>query len=947
VKPLVATAFLAFLWLAGCVSVGAESRSYDFRETTLSNGLRVVTLEDESCPIVAVQVWYRVGSKDEAEDRQGFAHMFEHMMFRGTDRLGPKDHFEHIRKTGGECNAFTAFDNTTYVNVAPANQLEMLLWLEAERLAFLKIDAAGLETERRVVEEERRLGLNQPYGSVPEKLLAGLFEKHPYRWSPIGQIPHLRAATADELQAFWDRYYVPNNAVLVIVGAVKHEAAQRLAEKAFAWIPRCPDPPRVTVVEPPQDGARSLTIEEPNGPVPIAGVVYRGVPIGHPDGPALEILSNILGQGESSRLNRELVRKEKVAMIALSGAFALEQAGFVGAGALLGPFGDHEKALAAVGAEIEKIKSADVTEAELSKAKNTILKGHVTTQLSIESKANRLGQAATFEGGPESANRDVERYRAVTAADVRRVANAYLVDDRLTTVVVKPTLFGMIKSLLGGAGKKGEPEDEGAAPPTADALAGPRAKPTGPKAAAVRPKDMGDRPPAAPPLESFPKIATETKALPNGLRVVVVPNHEVPFVTMTMGILSGAATENPAKPGTASMACAMLTKGTRSRSAEALAAELDERAISISGGAGFDSATVTASAVSDRFDDALAYLAEVILDPAFPAEEFDTLRGQTRSGLMIQEKQPAYQADRLFEKIVYGDHPYARPAGGTLADLDRLTVADLSAWWVAAARPDSAVLYVAGDVDPGAAFAAAERRFALWRQPAAERPRAAPAMFPKPEATRIHLVDRPGSVQSQIRVGHLGITRRHPDNVTAEVMEQVFGGSFSSRLNSVLRVEKGLTYGIRGGFSPRKDGGAFEISTFSKTPATAEAVRTILSEVDRIRAEAPTEGEIGAARSFITGRFARDRETPQAVVGDLWQLEVERLPAGYHEAFVRGAARTTSEQALAVARSLIDPRTLTIVVVGDAERIKADLEKIAPVVLEGEHRAPEAEKAGG
>ncbi|MEE8170611.1 MAG: pitrilysin family protein, partial [Phycisphaerae bacterium] len=227
----------AAVCLLSAVPAAAADRLYDFREQTLDNGLRVVTLEDFSCPIVAVQVWYRVGSKNEDPQRQGFAHMFEHMMFRGTDRLGPKDHFEHVRRTGGNCNAYTSFDNTTYINELPANQLELVLWLEAERMAFLKIDQESFDTERKVVEEERRMGLNAPYGTVPERLLPEIFTKHPYRWTPIGKIPHLRAATIDELQAFWDTYYVPNNATLVIVGAVKHDEAQQLAEKYFGWIP--------------------------------------------------------------------------------------------------------------------------------------------------------------------------------------------------------------------------------------------------------------------------------------------------------------------------------------------------------------------------------------------------------------------------------------------------------------------------------------------------------------------------------------------------------------------------------------------------------------------------------------------------------------------------------------------------------------------------------------
>ncbi len=215
-----------------------DHKLFDYREITLDNGLHVITLEDFSCPIVNVQVWYHVGSKDEHPERQGFAHMFEHMMFRGTERLGPTDHMDLVRQAGGECNAYTAFDQTVYHETLAAHQLELALWLEADRMAGLKIDQGSFDTERKVVEEERRMGLNRPFGTVMEKVMAEVFHEHPYRWTPIGKIPHLRSAAVQELRDFWNKYYVPNNATLVVAGAVKHAEAQQLAKRHFSWIPR-------------------------------------------------------------------------------------------------------------------------------------------------------------------------------------------------------------------------------------------------------------------------------------------------------------------------------------------------------------------------------------------------------------------------------------------------------------------------------------------------------------------------------------------------------------------------------------------------------------------------------------------------------------------------------------------------------------------------------------
>ena len=230
--------FFLIISLALASACAAGPRQYDFREKTLDNGLRVITLEDPTSPIVAVHLWYHVGSKDEQPERQGFAHMFEHMMFRGTDRLGTEEHFKHIRRNGGSCNAYTSFDQTVYIQTLPANQLELALWLEAERMGFLRIDQTSFDTERKIVEEERRLGLNRPYGTLPEKALREVFKVHPYGWTPIGNIAHLRASAAQELREFWNRYYVPNNATLVIVGDIKHDEAQKLAKRYFGWMPR-------------------------------------------------------------------------------------------------------------------------------------------------------------------------------------------------------------------------------------------------------------------------------------------------------------------------------------------------------------------------------------------------------------------------------------------------------------------------------------------------------------------------------------------------------------------------------------------------------------------------------------------------------------------------------------------------------------------------------------
>ncbi|MBI3844396.1 MAG: insulinase family protein [Planctomycetes bacterium] len=903
------------------------ARPFDFKMTTLSNGMRVITLEDFSCPTVAVQVWYHVGSKDESPERQGFAHMFEHMMFRGTDRLGPKDHFELIRRVGGDCNAFTIFDNTTYVNELPANQLPLMLWLESERMAALKIDEGGFQTERKVVEEERRLGLNRPYGTVLEKVLAGIFTQHPYRWSTIGQIPHLRAATAQELQDFWDKYYVPSNATLVIVGAVKNADAQKLAEQYFGWIPRCPDPPRITGLEPEQKAPKDLAIQEDKGPVPVAGFVFRTVKSGDPDEVPLQILFSVLGGGESSRLYKDLVRDKKVAVVALAGQFGLEQDGLGGMGGALMPFGDTQKVLDAMQEHIDRVRKDGITDAELAKAKNQMLRGVVTTALTVASKANLLGQAATIDGDPETANRQIADIRKVTLDDVKRVANEYLVPERRTTITVKPSLVGMVKGLFSGKGAK---EDEGA--PEPEAAAGERAKPHSPKATAKRPSSLPEKPPLAPVVKSLPELKTVDETLPNGLRVVVLENHEVPFVTATLGILAGAFTEDPAKPGVAEMACSMITKGTTKHDAVALAEELERNAISIGAGADLDAASVYASAVTDQFATMMPLMAEVVREPTFPASEFETLRNQSLTGMLIASKQAEYQAEREMRKRLFGSHPYARTASGEVEDVKRLKAEDLAPWWKKFVRPDMSVLYIAGDVDPKAAIALSKSVFGDWKVEGPT-PETTTPPVPDPQATHIYLVDRPGSVQSQIRAGHVSATRTHPRYFPTIVLSQVFGGSFGSRLNDSIRVKKGLTYGAGGGFSAGRFAGTFRASTFTKTPTTGATVKAVIEEIQRIIAEPPKGDELEIARSYLAGSFVGDRETPQAQISDLWTIERYGLSKDYFAKYLAAVSSMSTDDLAAAAKALVHPDQLTIVVVGEADRIKDDLAAIAPVTI--------------
>jgi zinc protease len=899
-----------------------SDRLFDYQKITLDNGLEVITLEDFSCPIVSVQVWYEVGSKDEKPDRQGYAHMFEHMMFKGTDRVSEKDHFDLLRKVGGTCNAYTSFDQTVYHETLPADKIELALWLEAERMSFLKIDQHAFDTERKVVEEELRMRENQPYGNVFKKMAAELFTEHPYRWTPIGKLSHLRSTSVPELREFWIDHYVPNNATLIIVGAIEHKKAQKLAKQYFGWIPAGPEPSRVTITEPEPTAPKSVVIDDENAPAGQVVLGWRTVPTGQQDETVLDCLSQILGTGHSSRLYRTLVADTQIAVDAGTWTYNLQQDGIFVAEATLPPTSqDYDGATKALTELIQKIQSEGITDEELEKARNQLIKQLVTTNLSIDSKARMLGVAAVAIGDVSKVNTRMEEIRSVTKEDIQRAAKEYLNMNHVFKFTIKQN-----------AGMQNAQKDDEAAAITAE----PELEAPAPGRQGVRrPEQFPKTAPTTQDIEASFDLDYERARLPNGLNVLVVSNHEVPFVSVNLGLVNGAWTEN--KPGTATMTLSMLTRGTATYDEAKLAEELEHHAISLDGSADIDTATVSMNCTTEQLDRGMGLLAEVVLNPTFPQDEFDKLLQQKITELNIKGQEPRYLAAKHFNRILFDQHPYARTADGTVEGLKQLNVSDLKDWWVRLGHPEKATLIFAGDITKQKAVDLAEQYLGNWNI-ATPMPMIELAAIPKPKPTTIYIVNRPGSAQAQINIGQLGITRRQqPDYFVSLLASTYFGGSFHSRLNENIRVKRGLTYGAWGGFRAQNLAGTFEVSTFTKNESVAETIGVILEQIGEFRTVEPTDNEFYDTRSYFIGSFAGQRETPQSVARDLWLIESQQLGKDYFKKLFKTLDEATKQDCSELAKKTIDPDSLAIVIIGDAEILKEPLSEIAPVqVIEPE-----------
>jgi zinc protease len=914
--------------LAWSANDDSARKLFPVSEFTLANGLRVFLLEDHNCPIVSVQVWYHVGSANEPAGKQGFAHLFEHMMFRGTDRLGPTDHADLIKSVGGNCNAFTDFDETCYHETLPSRQLELALWLESERMAFLTVDTTGFTTERKVVEEERRLGLNQPYGDLADIALPIVFGQHPYGHPPIGTIRDLRKATPADVHDWWVQWYVPNNATLVLVGDVNGDQAKELVGGYFGWIPSVPLPARDVARLGSFTAAQPITLKLENAPASAIGLVWRTVPEGDPEFLNLELLATIIGGGESSRIYRKLVAEDHAAVMAVAIQQGLSKAGGFGMGAVVSPFGgDLSRALSTIRTELDRVLKDGMTEQELNKARNQMVNQLVSSTDTVEGKAQLIGRAVVVGSGIDELNSRLERLRHVTRDDLQRTAQKYLQPEHALTVTIPGAgLIGNVSRLLFG-GRNAEEALPTA--PAADIVL--RGRP-----GVTRPGTLVIKAPVADGNPPIPNPKVEEHRLANGLRTLIVPNETCPELRLQLVLPHGSWAE--AKPGAASMTLKMLSKGTQLHDDKALAEELERHAIDFAVSPETDDGSLIMSCLIDQAEHAFSLLGEIVSSPTFPQDPFKTTVAQTLTELTMADSDPGSVAEREFARQLFPKHPYGRRVSGEPADVSALKREDLADFWKLAADPRGATLIITGGLPPQRSLELAEKFFARWQSDAAASTADAikePAT-PTPgkdTSTRILLVDWPQAGQSEIRVGSLGLLYRDPEKPIANLVGSYFGGSFGSRLMKAIRVEKGATYGAGAGFRSRRFGGSFEVTTFTKTASTADTLKLVLGEIRNLREKPPTAEELALHRRYFLGSAAEHFETPGEIASHLARVVANGMPLDHVQRNFERIGQTDAGQCAALVRRIVDPERLLIIVVGDAARVANDLRTIAPVTI--------------
>ena len=885
-----------------------------WRHRTLSNGLEIYAIRDTRSPNVAVQVWYRVGSKDDPAGRSGFAHLFEHMMFKATRDM-PSEYFDRITEdVGGENNASTNDDYTEYHEVAPANYLQTLLWAEAERMGALVVDQAAFNSERDVVKEElRQRILAQPYGKLFGIYFAELsFDRSPYGRPGIGSISDLDAATLADVQAFHATYYRPDNAVMVVAGDFNDAELDGWIDQYFAPLQRPLGPiPRVSVTEPLRAAQKSWTVWEPNTPLPAVLFSYPLPPASSPDLPALIVADAILSKGDSSRLHQSLVYEQQIATQALSDLEQRAQPGAYAIAAIMAEGKSADQGEAALSEQIARLRDQPVGADELARAKNQLITDTLQQRATDEGQAGELENAIVLYGDAERANRLVADIQRVGAEDVQRVARRYLADGQRAVLKYLPD--------------DNKPANAPVYGPAETIIARPLTRPADLKVVvAASPADRVAPPkPGAPVAVKEPQIAERTLA--NGLRVIVSPRHDVPLVTAELVLPTGAAADPQGLAGTASMTATLSTKGTRSRSATQIARAIESLGGSLSTSSSYDASTLTATVKTDALEPAMAVVADVARAPVFATDELDRARRQQQSDLDVALKDPAALAGWASARAVYGDAPYGRPEGGSPASLARLTSTQLAQFHARAWRPDGATLVFSGDITPAAGFALAERDFGDWRASAAAPPAVAEPAGAGRLAPRVIVIDLPGAGQAAVSVTREGLARRDPRYYQALVADSILGGGYSGRLNQEVRVKRGLSYGAYASMAFRRAPGPITASTQTKNESAVEVAELMLAELKRLGDAPPAPEELKARQASLIGAFGRRAETTEDMASLVAGLSLYGVDLGDIGRYGGAVAAVTLAEVQAIGHQVFAPDRASVVIAGDAKVFLAAL----------------------
>ena len=888
-----------------------------YEQFTLPNGLRVIVHTDRKAPIVAVNIWYHVGSKDEPAGRTGFAHLFEHLMFQASENH-KGEYFAPFKQVGvTDQNGTTNQDRTNYFQNVPTTALDTALWMESDRMGHLlgAIDQAALDEQRGVVQNEKRQGENQPYGRTYEMLVRQLYPAgHPYHHSVIGSMNDLNAASLEDVKTWFRSWYGPNNAVLVLAGDIDVATAKAKVQRYFGDIPASASlPPKQPMIAARKASSRASMTDR----VAQTRVmrIWNVPQYSSPEVQYLQLFAQVLGGSRASRLDKRLFFGDKTVDRVSTSMDASELGGTFDITADIKQGVDPAVVEKAIDEELQKLLAEGPTQAELDQARTVFKAGFVRGIERIGGfggKADALAECAVYTGDPGCFRGQLERIATATPAQVKAAANKWLRAGDHTFSVVPGEVTQIVE--------EASPDVKPALIPAAD-----------PKFKTVV-SDL-DRKTGVPITSDYPELkfpVFQRATLKNGAKVILAERHDTPIVQLAMEFPGGFASDRGRKAGTASFAMGMLDEGAGNYDAIALGNRSEQLGAVIGTAASLDTAEVSLSALKENLDPSIALWADVIRRPTFAPAELDRVRANWLASIKQEKTQPGAMSMRAIGPAIYGaNHPYAIPftGSGYEADIAALSREELLAWHAEQVRPDTATIVVVGDTTLAEIVPLLEKHFGDWQAPARKHSSGAIPVVALPAKPRVFLIDQPGAIQSNIVAAQLLPSSTDPATVDLEFANAVFGGDFTSRLNMNLREDKHWSYGARSGMTNSLGQRLWTASAPVQSDKTIES----LKEMQR---------ELG---DYVTGKRAID----EAEVARLQAINIRSLPGSYETArnvlttigsinrygrpddFVtwrKGKIeKMTPAGVQEVATRAFKPEALTWIVVGDLSKIEAGI----------------------
>ncbi|MBN8727717.1 MAG: insulinase family protein [Xanthomonadales bacterium] len=903
---------------AGARAAATDDIDIPYTRFTLPNGLTVIVSEDRKAPVVAVSVWYHVGSADEPRGKTGFAHLFEHLMFQGSENH--RDEFFRPFELAGatDQNGTTWYDRTNYFETVPTTALDMALWMESDRMGHLlgAIGQQELDQQRGVVQNEKRQGENQPYGRVDERIAANAFPaNHPYHHETIGSMADLDAASLGDVKRWFNDYYGAANVVVALVGDITPELARAKMLEYFGDIPAGPPVARQQPwIAPRTESTRDSMFDQV-----AQSRIYRewNVPeLGNPDETLLELAAAVLGGGKTSRLYERLVYRDQLADGVSVGVQPFALASMFQLQATVKNGVDPAKVEAAIAEEWARFLKEGPTEDELQRVRTDARASFVRGLERVNGKATILAEGQLYLDDPAAWKAELARIDAATPEAVRAAAGKWIARGDYTLTVSPPPPGKSVTSedgdVAGRPALPGRPEARLPAPQEFSTVASRVERGAGvPKVTHF-------------PDLSFPKI--QRGKLKNGIPVVLAERHAIPVVQVQLQFDAGYASDQGRKLGTSAFTMAMLDEGTATLESLEIARRAERLGARIDAGSGLDSSSAHLSALGSQLQPSLELFADVVRNPAFREADFTRIRGQWLARIAQEKTQPTGLALRTLPPLLYGaGHAYAIPftGSGTEASIESLEPADLHAYVRDFIRPDNATILVAGDTTLADITARLEAVFGDWTVPDTAVPQKNIAAVGHPTAPRVYLLDRPGAPQSLILAGLLAPSTTVANDLEIRTMNGAFGGSFTSRLNMNLREEKHWAYGAFSFLQNALGQRPFMMYAPVQTDQTAPSVAEILREARDVVGERPlTHAEIDKIKVGDVRSMPGEYQTTGAVLGAISGIVLYDRPDNYVQTLKQRIEAQKDSAVEAAAKEVIRPDALTWIVVGDLKQIE-------------------------